>query len=47
MKYLFFILCFAFSLNIQKKEVPDANEQYEKFAYVDAIKIYEKVIQKG
>ena len=47
MKYLFFLLCFSFDINAQKKEISYANEQYEKFAYVNAIKVYEKVIENG
>lgn len=41
------ILIFSFALHAQKKDVQKANIQFEKFAYIDAIKIYEKVIEKG
>jgi outer membrane protein OmpA-like peptidoglycan-associated protein len=41
------ILIFSFALQAQKKDIQKANTQYEKFAYIDAIKIYEKVIEKG
>ena len=46
---LYITLITAFSLNIysQKAKVKAADKQYEKYAYIDAIKTYEKVADKG
>lgn len=41
------ILIFSIVFQAQKKDIEKANTQYKKFAYIDAIKIYEKVIEKG
>ncbi len=41
------ILVFSLALQAQKKDIQKANIQYEKYAYIDAIKIYENVIEKG
>ena len=41
------LLLISFSIFAQKKEINEANSQYEKFAYIDAINIYEKVLAKG
>ena len=45
----YFILSFAFTIYglAQEKKVEKADKQYENFAYVDAISIYEKVAEKG
>ena len=40
--FFFFLLIFA-----QNKAIIKANKQFENYAYLDAIKIYEKVIQNG
>lgn len=34
-------------MNAQSSKVPSADEKYQKFAYIDAIKMYEKVASKG
>ena len=46
---LYITLIFAFSSNIyaQEAKVKAAEKQYEKYAYIDAIKTYEKVAEKG
>ena len=46
---LYIILITAFSLNVfsQKGKVIAADKKYEKYAYIDAIKTYEKVAEKG
>ena len=46
---LYIILITAFSLNVhsQKGRVAAADKQYERYAYIDAIKTYEKVAEKG
>lgn len=36
-----------FTLNAQEKDKEKADKLYEKYAYVDAIKIYEKIADKG
>lgn len=47
--YFLYIIClFFFSQGYsQKSYLKKANNEYEKFAYVDAIATYEKVIKKG
>lgn len=52
MKIHFKILLFLFSLcapllHSQRVAVTKANKKYERYAYIDAIKIYEKVVAKG
>src|SRR5690606_36953854 len=49
MKYFYFGVFFLFFSNTfaQKVQVKKADKQYEKFAYVDAIVTYEKVMKKG
>jgi outer membrane protein OmpA-like peptidoglycan-associated protein/tetratricopeptide (TPR) repeat protein len=49
MKYFYFGVFFLFFSNTfaQKVQVKKADKQYEKYAYVDAIATYEKVIKKG
>ena len=46
-----FIIAVAFMLSIccysQKEQLSKADKNYEKFAYIDAIKIYERVFEKG
>lgn len=43
------ILCFLFSFftYAQEAKMATADKKYNKFAYIDAIKIYEKVAEKG
>ena len=46
---LYLVLVNAFTINIysQKTNLVTADKKYENFAYIDAIKIYEKVAEKG
>lgn len=47
-KIILFAFCIAsLSLSAQKVQVAKADKQYDKFAYVDAIKTYERVFEKG
>jgi len=41
------ILLKGFLVNAQEVKINKANKNYDKFAYVDAIKTYEKVAEKG
>lgn len=43
---IFFIFC-SFSLKAQKAEVLSANKKYESYAYIDAIKSYERIVENG
>ena len=47
-KIILVLLCIA-SLNVysQKVQVEKADKQYQKLAYIDAIKTYERVFEKG
>jgi outer membrane protein OmpA-like peptidoglycan-associated protein/tetratricopeptide (TPR) repeat protein len=46
--YLIMILnLFSFSVNAQKDKVSNANKKYDNFAYIDAIKTYERMAEKG
>lgn len=46
-KYLLCASFLTFGLNAQKVQVASADKEFEKFAYVDAIKTYEKVFERG
>ena len=49
-KSIKYILCASFlsiGLNAQKIQVANADKEYDKYAYVDAIKTYEKVFERG
>ncbi len=41
------VLCIAFSSYSQKAKVQKGDKQYEQYAYIDAIKTYEAVAEKG
>ncbi|WP_293896415.1 OmpA family protein [Flavobacterium sp.] len=45
--YIMFLSVLAFSGSAQKAAVKKADKQYEKFAYIDATKTYERVAEKG
>ncbi|MDI5951280.1 OmpA family protein [Flavobacterium yafengii] len=45
--YLIIVSVFSFSSYAQKAKVTAADKKYESYAYIDAIKIYEKVAEKG
>ncbi|KQO34736.1 flagellar motor protein MotB [Flavobacterium sp. Leaf82] len=47
LKYIVLFLLFCFNTIAQTQSLDDANEKYEKFAYVDAIKAYESIAKKG
>lgn len=49
MKHLYISILFLFStfLFAQQKKLNKANEEYNNYAYIDAIKIYKKVAEKG
>ena len=48
-KIIYTTLVFIISLNnyAQKVKEAKANKEYEKYAYVDAIKTYERLFEKG
>ncbi len=47
-KIILVVVCLAsMTLYSQKRKVVKADKQYDKFAYVDAIKTYERVFEKG
>jgi hypothetical protein len=47
-KFLYIFLALAsFQLSAQPTKVKKADKEYDKFAYVDAIKTYERVFEKG
>jgi outer membrane protein OmpA-like peptidoglycan-associated protein/tetratricopeptide (TPR) repeat protein len=49
-KSIKYLLCASFlsiGLNAQKIQVANADKEYDKYAYVDAIKTYEKVFERG
>ena len=41
------IFCFANLTYSQQNKLSIANKKYEKYAFIDAIKVYEKVVEKG
>ncbi|KQB42625.1 OmpA family protein [Flavobacterium aquidurense] len=45
--YLTILSIFSFNSYAQQSKISDADKSYNKYAYVDAIKIYEKVAEKG
>lgn len=45
--YLTILSIFSFNSYAQQSKINDADKSYNKYAYVDAIKIYEKVAEKG
>lgn len=45
--YLTILHLFALSLYAQKTKIARADKKYDKFAYIDAIKTYERVAKKG
>ncbi|WP_413998986.1 OmpA family protein [Flavobacterium sp. W1B] len=45
--YIILISVFSFNIYSQKAKVIAADKKYEKYAYIDAIKTYEKVAEKG
>jgi outer membrane protein OmpA-like peptidoglycan-associated protein/tetratricopeptide (TPR) repeat protein len=45
--YLIIVNVFSFSSYAQKAKVTAADKKYESYAYIDAMKIYEKVAEKG
>ncbi|OMQ11112.1 OmpA family protein [[Flexibacter] sp. ATCC 35103] len=47
LKYIVLFLLFCFNTIAQTQSLDDANNKYEKFAYVDAIKAYESIANKG
>ena len=47
-KIILVVVCLAsMTLYSQKRKVVKADKQYDKFAYVDAIKTYERIFEKG
>ena len=49
-KQIIFILALSlhgFLMNAQEVKISKADKNYDKFAYVDAVKTYEKVAEKG
>ncbi|WP_413998272.1 OmpA family protein [Flavobacterium sp. W1B] len=45
--YIAIVSIFSFNIYSQKAKVIAADKKYEKYAYIDAIKTYEKVAEKG
>lgn len=45
--YITIISVFSFDSYAQKSQVASADKKYDKFAYIDAIKTYERVAEKG
>lgn len=45
--FLLFTFVFSFGLNAQEKQKEKADKLYEKYAYIDAIKVYEKIASEG
>ncbi len=45
--YITIISVFSFNCYAQKSQVASANKKYDNFAYIDAIKTYERVAEKG
>ena len=48
LKYILFTCLFSFvSMSGQKARLESADKKYESLAYIDAIKVYEKVAEEG
>ena len=47
LSYTIFFLCFFFTINGQTTKTTNADKKYEEYAYADAIKSYEELIDKG
>ena len=45
--YITFLSVLAFNSYAQSRDVKKADQQYEKFAYIDATKTYERIANKG
>lgn len=45
--YTVFVFCICFAGNAQKTVLNKAEKQYDQYAYIDAISIYEKVAESG
>lgn len=45
--YSFLFFCFFFSANAQTASIQNADKKYDSYAYADAIKAYEKLVEKG
>lgn len=45
--YLTIFYFFALSMYAQKGKIASADKKYEKYAYIDAIKTYERIAEKG
>ncbi|KFF06832.1 OmpA family protein [Flavobacterium reichenbachii] len=45
--YSFLFICFFFNVNAQTASVKKADKQYDSYAYADAVKSYEKLVEKG
>ncbi len=45
--YTIFFLCIFFNINAQTISIKDADRKYEEYAYADAIKAYESIVNKG
>jgi outer membrane protein OmpA-like peptidoglycan-associated protein/tetratricopeptide (TPR) repeat protein len=45
--YITLLSCIALNVSAQKAGVKKADKNYDKFAYIDAIKTYERVAEKG
>ena len=45
--YTILLLCFFFKINAQTISIKDADKKYEDYAYADAIKAYEHIVNKG
>jgi len=45
--YIIILNLFVVSIYAQKGKIASADKKYDKYAYIDAIKTYERVVQKG
>ncbi|MFE3872745.1 flagellar motor protein MotB, partial [Flavobacterium sp. ZS1P70] len=45
--YITIVSVFSFNIYSQKARVTAADKKYDNYAYVDAIKTYERVAEKG
>ena len=45
--YITIISVFSFNSYAQKSQLASADKKYDNFAYIDAIKTYERVAEKG
>lgn len=45
--YTLLLVCFFFKINAQTISTKDADKKYEDYAYADAIKAYEHIVNKG